>query len=298
MNPKLLALFDKHASATFDKQSSLNDMIGDLDWEFGMETGTLRFGNKYRWKAQVLGTQSEQSGTWLWAWGNKACGIPEKLLDASNLLRKLGKDDDIPELCETQLPVADQFDGHFWATLATGLCRANAYFRGPYKGGAVFLLIQDADYPRDVSNPLGRLLNHFSQSLITYNINDHKQALLGHADWLGLSVQSQTNDVIIQDDAGNSLVAKFDDQSRLTLLTGKMPNLSQITSKTPEKTTFFEAWLKNCRTYYKGALLFYGTVSIAVGLITWFFTSLGTACITAVVVYAILGFVGFIEYGE
>lgn len=301
MNPRLQALFDTHASAVFDKQSALNDRVGRLDWNFDTGTGILRFGDKYQWKAQVLGTESGVSGTWLWAWGNKASHIPENLLEASRSLRQLGADNGISELSSPQIRLDDGFGGHFWAILATGLCKANAYFRGPYKGGAAFLLIKDADYPEEAGDPLGRLRSMFPQAVCAYNIGDHRRALLGHAESLGLPVQSQADCVSIKDGAGNCLVAKFDDAARLTEITGKIVKPCQAgpaTSEKPAKATFLEAWLKNCRTHYKGAALLYGTISAAVGLVAWIFTSPATAAIIASVVFVILWITGFIEYDE
>ena len=219
MNPKLTTTYDKHAAATFDKQSYLNDIVGALDWEFDMDTGLLGFGGTHEWLAQVLGTESEQSGTWLWGWANDASGIPDNLLACANSLRKLGTDSAIPELTEPQVP-ADELDGHFWSILATGLCRANAYYRGPYDGGAVYLLIKDANYRHTLDHPLVRLASVFPQAISTYPISNHKHALKGHAEFLGLSVQPQENATIIADSQGGQLSAEFDGQNRLTSLSG------------------------------------------------------------------------------
>lgn len=219
MNPKLSSTFDRHAAATFDKQLFLNDIVGELDWEFSMDTGVLGFGGTHRWHAQVLGTQSEQSDTWMWGWANEESTIPDNLLACANSLRKLGDDKGISEMTEARLP-ADELDGHFWAILATGLYKANAYYRGPYEGGAIYLLIKDTQYVQQVDNPLVRLATVFPQAISTYAISNHKHALTGHAEFLGLSVQPQGNATVVADSQGKQLSAEFDDQNRLTNLSG------------------------------------------------------------------------------
>ena len=221
MNPKLSSTFDQHAAATFDKQSFLNDVVGELDWEFTMDTGVLGFGGLHRWRAQFLGTQAEQSGTWMWGWANEASAIPDKLLACANSLRKLGADKDISEMTQGRLS-ADELDGHFWSILATGLCKANAYYRGPYEGGAIYLLIKDTNYVQQVDHPLARLATVFPQAISTYTIGNHRHALTGHAEFLGLSVQPNGNAIIVADSQGKQLSAEFDDQNRLTDLSGNV----------------------------------------------------------------------------
>jgi hypothetical protein len=221
MNPKLLAAFDQHAAATFDKQSCLNELVGELDWQFEMDSGLLSFGDRHQWQAQILGTQSDESGTWLWAWANEASGIPENLLVAANALRKLGTAKGIAELTEAQLP-ADEYDGHFWSILATGVCKADAYYRGPYEGGAVFLLIEDPAFDRQVDNPLLRFATIMPQAVSAYPISNHKRAVAGYADFLGLTAEAQGDTVVVADGSGNQLTAEFDGQNRLTKLAGEL----------------------------------------------------------------------------
>ncbi len=322
MNPKLLAAFNKHVAATFDKQLFLDDTVGELDgWEFDMETGILDFGGEHQWNAQVLGTESEESGTWLWAWANEGSQIPDEVLVAAKSLRKLGEDNGLDELCMARLPV-DQYDGHFWSTIATGLCKADAYYRGSYEGGAVFLLIKDDRYYREIADPLGRLRIVFLQAISTYTIGNQKDALLGHVEFLGLSIEMQGEGVLIKDNNGNQLVAEFDDKSRLTSLAGTIGHPIQPerqeatcdaegqaslqgnedpatrTSDDATDLTFFGAWLRNCRIHFKEATISWGVASIIIGLITWPFTSLETAAIVTVVSFAILWFIGFIETGK
>ncbi len=74
-----------------DRQFHLTDLIENHDWNFDLATGTLSFGNQHQWHTQLLGTESETSGTWLWAWANTESNILAHLLVASLALKTYGR---------------------------------------------------------------------------------------------------------------------------------------------------------------------------------------------------------------
>jgi hypothetical protein len=113
VNPRIVALFARHAAATYDKQCTLNERIRKKKWHFDMNTGVLRFGDEYQWRAQVLGTQ-DKSGMWLWAWANTKSRIPEHLLDAAKNMQRYGDGNGIAELCTPRLQTVAGGDGDFY----------------------------------------------------------------------------------------------------------------------------------------------------------------------------------------
>ena len=70
------------AIVAFKQQLHLGDLVGDLPWAFDVPTGTLSFGDLH-WHAQILGTESHQTNTWLWAWANTGSNLPPALIQAS-----------------------------------------------------------------------------------------------------------------------------------------------------------------------------------------------------------------------
>ena len=103
----------------FDRQLLLADLIGDLAWQYDLQTGFLSFGDRFAWQAEVLGTESQESGTWLWAWANNASSIPAQQQGASLKLRALGEEHGIAELTEPMV-LLDHADGHAFASIAVG----------------------------------------------------------------------------------------------------------------------------------------------------------------------------------
>ena len=312
MNAKILATFDRHAAATFDKQLYLADLVGvSHRWDFDMASGMLSFDGKHRWKVQMLGSQSDRSGTWLWAWANEASDIPPGLLTSVNALRKLGTERSYDELCQPNLP-ADKHDGHFWAVLATGLCKAKAYYRGVYEGGAVFLMITDRTFPWHIDDPLARLASVFPQAISSLAIANHREALLGHAQLLGLTVTQQQRTALVADASGNHWTAQFDQRNRLARLSGSVGAVEQlpgqdaptisaladgVTRKQVAPTTakhvstgrkisrYVKLWLHHCWENFLGATLLSAVIAAVVGLIVWWIASPEVATIVAAVVF-------------
>jgi len=108
LSERFVQLYCGNGPAAFVRQEHLSEVVGERDWAFSMDDGTLSFGDDLQFPVQVLGTESESSGTWLWAWANEASGLPDTLLEAVSTLRGLH---DVPEAQAAQLPL-ESVDGH------------------------------------------------------------------------------------------------------------------------------------------------------------------------------------------
>lgn len=201
-----------------NNQLYFSNFVGNLDWLFDAGSGLLSFGDQHRWQTQLLGTESEASGTWLWAWANSGSNIPAHLLVTSLALKAYGEQHGIPELATPQLTL-DQIDGHTLAVLASGICEANAYCRCPYEGGALYVLIMDESFPKCPDPPLQRVATVFPQAIGSLAIPDHEQALCGYLDYCDLKHEHTGNQIVVRGEGGEALLtATFDEQKRLTNL--------------------------------------------------------------------------------
>ena len=82
-NKSLYSHLQNCAPFAFDRQLLFAELVADLPWAYDLQTGTLSFGDSYQWHAEILGTESEESGTWLWAWANEGSDIPKQQQGAS-----------------------------------------------------------------------------------------------------------------------------------------------------------------------------------------------------------------------
>ncbi len=204
------------AVASFDKQLHFEDLVRNLDWHFEMENGLLSFGNSFQWRVQILGTESESSGTWRWAWANGGGNIPDALLRSSLTMKALGEQRQIPELTEPEAAL-DEVDGESLSMIASHECRANAYFRAAYDGGAAYMLIMDDSFPRNTELPLARIACVFRQAISTLEIPNHRPAFLSYLASYGirpriLSIVVSTG---LRDDAADDVVNRADGEGEV-----------------------------------------------------------------------------------
>jgi hypothetical protein len=219
MNPKLRQLFHSCAAASFDKQCYLDELVGQLDWNFNLSMGVLSFGRHLQWSTQILATESEKDRNWLWGWANPTEGISPHSLEMSWSLKRLGTEHEIPELAQPRITLNDT-DPHALALIASGICDANAYFRAPYPGGGLFLLIKDQRFRREISNRVERILTIFPQTISSLEISDHRTALEHYLRFYGFEPASKGDSLSAEQNGQRLLTATFDEFNRLARLEG------------------------------------------------------------------------------
>jgi hypothetical protein len=219
MHPIMDALFLKHVASSLDKQLRLQDLIGeDTRWQSDLETGTLSFGGGHTFAIQVLGSESELDGTWLWSWANAESNLPGHLVEAANALKSFGEKKQVPELTQPSLPIGE-LDGHKLSMIASGACHSNAYYRGPYDGGAIFLLIKDASFPSRDKDVLWNIARTFTQVVANFPVN-HRKAFVEYLRYYELEGEGEGSSIGVHDSEGRMLVARFDDAGRLLKIEG------------------------------------------------------------------------------
>jgi len=211
LSERFVQLYCGNGPAAFVRQEHLSEVVGERDWAFSMDDGTLSFGDDLQFPVQVLGTESESSGTWLWAWANEASGLPDTLLEAVSTLRGLH---DVPEAQAAQLPL-ESVDGHALCNALGPLVGAQAYYRGPYDGGAVFLLIMDG-LGEPALGPAN--LQDFVRIQLALEFPDMKFAFDAYAQLLGYETAWYETGAVVGAAEGASFEAMFDEQRRLTEL--------------------------------------------------------------------------------
>jgi hypothetical protein len=139
MTPAFRQLLNRYAMSGFERELVLLDLLGDDDWTFSPKEATATFGKNRVFPLQFLGTRSEQTNTWLWSWASQGGGIPPAALEAAKKVRQVGRKRSIGEL-EVDTLDLDQFDfdAHTLALVATAVAGLPAYYRFPYRGGALF----------------------------------------------------------------------------------------------------------------------------------------------------------------
>jgi hypothetical protein len=211
MSPNLQALFNDNAAATFERQLRLNELVGPDDWSADLDAGTLSFGDHHTFPIQILGTESEHSGTWLWAWANQSVDNPA-ILKTVTQLREQGQWREIPELTASQLDL-DEVNGHTLGLAVTTLSGADAYYLGHYDGGAALMLLTAPEL-RAGDDSAPRLVSVFSQFISAFPA-DHRAALLGYLKAKNYLVTEKDGGIEATTGRGDTIVASFDGVGRL-----------------------------------------------------------------------------------
>jgi hypothetical protein len=233
-------LWIKHAAASFDKQIYFDVMLGKLGWGLDLSTGVIAFRRPHeeplQLSFQVLGTESEDSDTFLWGWANSAQGFSNELLLTSLELKVQGERLGVTEFTTPELPLSRVVNGARISAVASGLCRAGCYVRAAYPRGALFLLIRDPRFKRPVSQPIQRILRAFPMFLSDNTVADHRSALLPYLQFYRLEITETADRVEARTDkvgrtsAGlipdNTLIAAFDGANRLVRLTSELRQAS------------------------------------------------------------------------
>ncbi len=218
MQQAFTAYLEQYALVSLEKQDRMAMLIGEHLHELDLDAGTIRFSSELVFPMQVLGTESDNTVTWLWAWADEQTEIPDNLLDASRRLRDWGSKEGLNEFTSPSIDL-DRADGNAIALIASQVAGASCFYRDSYEGGAVYLLLFDKTIDSRPSFDRTRLVRGLSDILSRYDLN-HRNTLESYFRLKGLSPSAQDLVISCELDSGERLVAEFDRKGRLTKING------------------------------------------------------------------------------
>jgi hypothetical protein len=207
------------ALMSLEKQDKLARMIGENMHEIDLDEGLIRFSSDLVFPFQILGTESDNTLTWLWAWAEEQTEIPENLVQTSLQLRDWGVRKGIREFT---LPSVDigKTDGNTIAMVSTQISMANSYFCDRYEGGAAYLLILDKSIDIQPSFDRAALFRHLSDTVSRYELN-HQNVLWSYLQLKTLSPVSKGPLITCELETGERVNAEFDDAGKLRVWNGE-----------------------------------------------------------------------------
>lgn len=169
-------LFEERVGEVLLRQDAFSELLGDHSFRLGLDEGIIDFGEKGKFKIQLLGTYSNDDQSWLWGWAHE--GVSDELKAHVSSVRLLGEQKDIFELTGEEVFV-DEADPELLAIVSTG--EAGCYYRAPHTKGDVFVLVNDVPVPKKGSygvDAIERVLELIS-STFSPNMKRVTLALLG-----------------------------------------------------------------------------------------------------------------------
>jgi hypothetical protein len=216
----LTEYLEQYALISLEKQDKLALLLGDHTYVLDLDSGKIMFNDNLECTFQVLGTESDNTLIWLWAWADEQTEeVPVELLQASRELRDWGSHEGVQEFT---LPAVDlhKADGHVLSMIAGELCKASCYFRDVYEGGSAFFLLYDKLIDAQPVFDLSRLSRRFLDLISRHDLN-HRNTLLSYLRIKGLSYEEKGTAITCELDSGERLSAEFDHAGRLTRLNGE-----------------------------------------------------------------------------
>lgn len=212
-------LLSQHIGLAFARQLAFADYLGERNWSVDIRQGTCGFGDDLRFPLQLLGTEAEDSDTWLWAWANEASNLPPALLQSCHALKELGDKLGIRELTERSFPL-DVANGHSLALIASGLDGQCCYYRGPYRGGALFFLVKDVPVELLQPVPAERAISVLGEVISLFEVN-HRLMAESFLKSQGFALEASPGQLTAKRD-GDSIILAFDDQQRISGIEGAL----------------------------------------------------------------------------
>ncbi len=216
----LISYLEQYGLHSLEKQEKFASLIGEHTMELDLDKGIIRFSGAFEFPFQVLGTESENTLTWLWAWADEQTEVPPELMTSAFEMKEWGSKAGIPE-CTTPSVDLNKANGRVFSLIASEVCNASCYYQDSYDGGALFLLLFgrtiDAQPPLDAAG----LHRQFSRLISLYDFN-HRNALLSYLRLKQLPFLEQGTLITSRLESGEQLHADFDSGARLKSINSRV----------------------------------------------------------------------------
>ncbi len=216
---KLTAYLEQYALASLEKQEKFACLLGEYTADINYDTGLARFTGGFEFPFQVLGTESDNTLSWLWAWADEQAEIPAGLLKSSLQMKAWGENNGIREFTMSSVDL-NQADGRVLSLISSGVCEAGCFFREDYDGGALFLLLFGSEIDLQPSLAAADLIRQFSD-LIALNDLNHQNTLLSYLRRKHIPIAEQGAVIEFDLESGERMSMEFGPAKDLIKINGK-----------------------------------------------------------------------------
>jgi len=210
---------EQYALISLEKRDKLERLVSEHIYELDLDTRTIRFSNGLEISYQVLGTESDNTLSWLWAWAEEQTEVPMNLLSSAFKLKDWGEREQISEFFSPSVDLT-LADGHAIALVSSQICNASSFYRDDYEGGAAFLLLFDNRIDSQPSFDRARLTQQFSELISRMELN-HRNTFLSYFLLKGLSPVEKGSLIACELENGEQVIAEFDEAGKVIMLNGE-----------------------------------------------------------------------------
>jgi hypothetical protein len=211
--------FEQYALPAMEKRAKLLKLVGEHYLDLDLLAGVARFNDTLALPVQILGTESENTLTWLWAWADEQTEMPDGLLRSSRAMKIWFETKGLAAYAAPSLDL-NRADGTQLAVISCEVCMASAYYRDHYEGGSLLLLLFGRGIEGQPPFTRSELVRALSDLAAQYDFN-HRSALSAYFQAERLSFSSQGTLLSGELASGERVVAACDDRGRITTINGE-----------------------------------------------------------------------------
>ena len=216
-----MATWNKIFSANLGKIMAIQiacaeHVVKNRDWNVDFDRGIISFGND-EYPLQFLGSESNSSNTWLWAWEN-INGFDENIISLAREIKAKGEKLNLEALTTAEIEITDELNGHILSIVACGLAdKKYCYYRGPHSGGAIFVAFDGVDEKVFSSVSAKDFVDITIKCIQQFSLN-HKIFVESFLEWNKTKYKLQ----------GDIIIADFEKDGKLMIELEKIENSFRI----------------------------------------------------------------------
>ena len=210
MTNSLQDLIDASIFISTEYQARLAELIGSADYDvnFAEQSLTFKAADPVSFQPYLLGTESENRGTWIWSWQQLGY-FPDSVVSAALQARDTGERDSVLELSTDEIPLSEGLARRL--TLATKTV-TGLYAHYPLPSGSVqaWCLIDSPELTLDAPTykGVGRVI---AKALQSEDIHDHPLAINSYARQRGFHTAWDTEATVVLTMTDGALRLWFDE---------------------------------------------------------------------------------------
>jgi hypothetical protein len=230
----LAQLFDSYALGSAEQQEHAQEVVGGRPFSADLSRGTVGFEPGLEVRAELIGTEAADPGSWMWSWANPG-GFPASVTAAARHARGYGEQNGVGELTASEVPLDGSAIGYRLTVVTCGLAGGYAYYPAEAAPGTTAYLLLDHPSLALPAVQLPRVLSVLTAVTASGQVGDWRRALRTYATQRGLRAQPDERGVELVHPGGQgSIRVDLDQQGRVAEIAGHL----QPADPAPKKGLF------------------------------------------------------------
>jgi Family of unknown function (DUF6882) len=228
-------LFDRFALDSAERQEHAQEVVGGRPFTADLSRGVVGFEPGLEMRAELVGTEADDPGSWMWSWANPS-GFPDHVTAAARHARGYGEQHGVGELTTGEIPLDGAALGYRLTVVTCGLAGGYAYYPAAAAPGTTAYML--LDHPSLALPPvqLSRALRVLTAVSASGQVADWRYALVSYAGQRGLEARPAERWVeLVHPHGGGSIRVDLDERGRVANIAGRL----QPVEPTPRKRWLF-----------------------------------------------------------